>query len=55
MAPKPQGVFRGRAKHNTTGPMVSIMRRHDMMESQTIGYQTMTACHRGETETPMPI
>ena len=55
MAPNPQGVFRGRAKHNRTGLMVSIMRRHDMMESQTIGYQPMMACHRGETETPIPI
>ena len=35
--------------------MISIMRRRDTMESQTIGRQTMTACHRGETETPMPI
>ena len=34
--------------------MVSIMRRIDPMESQTIGYQPMMACHRGETETPMP-
>ena len=34
--------------------MVSTMRRLDMMESQTIGYQPMMACHRGETETQMP-
>ena len=34
--------------------MVSIMRRIDTMESQTIGYQPMMACHQGETETPMP-
>ena len=35
--------------------MVSIMRRLDTMESQTIGYQFMRACRRGETETTMPI
>ena len=35
--------------------MVSIMRRLDVMESQTIGYQPRMACHGGETDTPMPI
>ena len=35
--------------------MVSIMRRLDVMESQTIGYQPRMACHGEETETPMPI
>ena len=35
--------------------MVSNMRRLDTTESQTIGYQPMMACHRGETKTPMPI
>ena len=35
--------------------MVSTMGRRDTMESQTIGYQPMMACHRGKTETKMPI
>ena len=35
--------------------MVSIMRRRDTMESQTIECLPMMACHRGDTETPMPF
>ena len=62
--PAPRGPFGGYfpepSGESETGPsnpflhpqrdglMVSLMRRRDTMESQTIGYQLMMACHRGE-------
>ena len=50
-----QGKATGACIHNGIGLIVSIMRLIDTIESQTVGYQPMMACHRGETETPMPI
>ena len=59
-SPNPHGCSRqGQATssciNNETDLVISIMRRLDTMKSQTIGYRPMMACHRGETETPMPI